>query len=72
MNQPKQLQCSARRIDEKTVLLSCGDAFLKTDNAGIRDMLMALDDLATETVDEIQLFTVNSYEEGWPMKKGDG
>lgn len=36
------LQCSAQRIDGDRVLLSCGDAFLKTDNKGLADMATVL------------------------------
>jgi hypothetical protein len=42
-----KIQCSARRIDENTVLLSCGEAFLKTDNKGVSDMITALTRLLT-------------------------
>jgi len=41
----EQLQCSARRVDNNTVLISCGEAFLKTDNKGVAEMVKVLNRL---------------------------
>jgi hypothetical protein len=44
----EEIKCSARRIDEKTVLLSCGEVFLKTDNKGVADMITILNRLLAD------------------------
>jgi hypothetical protein len=36
------LQCSVRRLSKDRVLLSCGEAFLETNNKGIKNMITAL------------------------------